>query len=540
MLLLAGIVIGRLLAGPRGLAPAWPSVVEGGAAYRRVTYHAQPKWFARLSPDGKNVFYSAKRGDREEVLRSQITQPSILPTNIPGRLLDISARGELAVVADEVPGIGGTLTRGFEGTGPRAVLDQVSGAAWMPDGENLAVLRGDLRLEYPPGKPIVERTTGKLDLMAVSPRGDRIAFVDHPASADTMGVVTVIDLTGKELLKSAPQYAVEGLAWSPDGKEVWFSRGPEIRALTRAGKERVVLRGAGRLVLLDIRAGKILVAPSDIRLKMFTGPLNGASREVGWFDSSEVEAVSADGQTIAFIEAAGTGQTADGYAQFLRRGDAPATLIGQGYRFTLLPDASAMIGVAGETRLVRIPSGAGEPVPIPLGKIAKLDVSDKVVVSWNGRHAVVRGAEVGAAMRLWLIDLDKPDPQPIAADHRGGPHPITPDGRIVAIARTAGGIELIPVAGEPPSSIDGPLGERPLSFTADGTALFVMHLAGQTIEVDRIALANGERTPWTRITPEQMPFYYSVVLDADGDVVTYSTNSDASDLYVLEPPAKQR
>ncbi|MBA3396872.1 MAG: protein kinase [Deltaproteobacteria bacterium] len=539
VLLLAGVMIGRLLAGPRGLEPAWPSVVEGGVTYQRVTYHSQPKWFARLSPDGQNVFYTAQRGGREEVLRSQITQPSILPTNIPGRLLDISHRGELAVVVDEVAGIGGTLTRGFEGTGPRAVLDQVRGAAWMPDGDNLAVLRGELRLEYPPGKAIVERTTGKLDLLAVSPRGDRIAFVDHPASADTMGVVTVIDLTGKELVKSAPQQAIEGLAWSLDGKEVWFSRGPEIVALAAGGKERVVLRGTGRLVLIDIRAGKILVAPSDIRLKMFTGPINGPMREVGWFDSSVVEAVSADGQTIAFLEGTGTGQTADGYAQFLRRGDAPATLIGHGYRFTLLPDASAMIGVAGETKLVRIPNGVGEPVSIPLGKIAKLDVSDKVVVSWNGRHVVVRGAEAGAAMRLWLIDLDKPDPQPITADHRGGPHPITPDGRLVAIARAAGGIELIPVAGEPPSSIEGPLGEKPLSFTADGTALFVTHLTGQTIEVDRITLANGERTPWTRITPEQMPFYYSVMLDADGDVVTYSTNADASDLYVLEPPDKR-
>ncbi len=534
---LLGILVGRLLAGPRGLQPAWPSVVEGGVVYRRVTYHTQSQWHARLAPDGKSVLYSTSRSGGEEVVRSSLSQPSILATGVSGRLLDVSSKGELAVVTGEVPGTGGTLARVHEGAGPRVVTDGVTSAAWAPDGEQLAVLRqGGLRLEFPVGHVIVERKTGSLDLVRIAAAGDRLAFIDRPASGDTGGHIVVVDRAGKQLVMSRAHDGIEGIAWSPDGREVWFSDSSTIYGIDARGTERVVLRGVGRLVLADVRAGKLLTAPSDLRLKMFTGPLQGPFREVGWFDSSAVETVSADGATIGFIEATGTGRTAEGYAQFLRRGVEPSTMIGQGYRFVLLPDASARIVVMGPTQLARIPTGVGPRTPIPLGTIAQLDTGDEIEISWSGRHVVVRGAEAGGPMKLWRIDLEQPVPQPLAIAHTGGKHPISPDGALVAVARASGGIELVAIDGSASRSIDGPFGEQPLSFTGDGLALFVMHLAGGTIEIDRLELATGARGPWTKITPEQPPVYYWVVLDADGDVVTYSTNSDASDLYVLEPP----
>jgi hypothetical protein len=133
-------------------------------------------------------------------------------------------------------------------------------------------------------------------------------------------------------------------------------------------------------------------------------------------------------------------------------------------------------------------------------------------------------------MALWKLDLQAgTPPEPIAGNHMGGRHPISSDGALVAIANPTGGIDV--VGGKP---IPGPVGEEPLSFSGDDSALFVMHLTAGTIEVDRITLATTAREPWARITPEQRPTYYTVVLDAGGDVITYSTNSDASDLYVIE------
>jgi len=531
VLVLGGILIGRLASKPAAPKPSWPALVEGGVAYKRVTYHTQSKWYARLAPNGTSVLYSVPRGAGEEIVRSEIGTPTILATGISGQLLDISPSGELAVLTKDVAGEGGTLVRVIEGAGPRPVIDKVTAAAWYPDGERFAVVRGGLVLEAPVGRPLVQNTTGLLNLVRVSPKGDRIAFAEHPAREDNSGRVVIVDATGKRLVTSAHQTELVGVAWSPDGDEVWFSNKSTIYALDAAGKERVLLRGVGRLELLDVRANKLLVAPSDIRLKMFTGPRAGPMREIGWFDSSEVAAVSADGSTVAFIEALGTGGTADSYGLYTRRTDQPATLIGQGNRFTLLPDASAALVIKSATSLERIPTGVGPPTQIPLGKIAQLDPSDRISVSWSGRYVVVRGAEAGSGMRLWKIDLDAPAPEPIETKNKGARHPITSDGKLVAIGNAAGGIELV---GSERRVIEGPLEEEPLSFTADDSALFVMHLENGTIEVERITLATGVREPWTRITPEQRPFYYAVVLDADGDVISYSTNSDASDLYVIE------
>jgi hypothetical protein len=194
---LSGILLQRAL-GPRGLRESWPSVVEGGARYTRVTYHTQVAWNARLAPDGKTVLYATPRRGVSEIVRSTIGQPSILPTNIAGELLDLSAKGELAILTEPMGGAG-TLSRVVEGSGPRAVAAGVSAAAWVAD--DLAIVRGGTVLEYPIGKVLVESKTGHLDLIRASPKGDRIAYVDHPSAADSAGTVVVIDRSGVELAR---------------------------------------------------------------------------------------------------------------------------------------------------------------------------------------------------------------------------------------------------------------------------------------------------------------------------------------------------
>ncbi len=531
--------LGRTSARGHGGTSRWPSLVEGGPKYKRVTYHSQSSWSARLAPDGKSAIYTTYRDGTPKIMRSHLAQPSITPLGVSGRLVDVSARGELAIVTEAVEGEGGTLSRLFEGAGPRAITDRVTEAAWMPDGESLAIIRDHTQLEFPEGKVIAQRPTGKISLLRASPSGKHFAFVDHPALRDSQGKVVIADITGKRVAESALQAGVEGLAWSPDGKEAWFSNSDTISSLSLASKERIVLHGSiGRLVLLDVRADRILVAPSDLRLRLFTGPRGGPFREVGWFDSSQVEAVSRDGSTILFVEAAGTGLTSDGAAQFLRRGDSPPALIAQGYRGTLLPDAGALVVINGPQKLMRVPTGPGTPTPIPVAPIAELDISDSPTVAWSGRYLALRGAIAGGKMQLWRIDLATPGSpaELIAVPSRSGSHPLSPDGERVAIARPEGGVEVIPVKGGNSVVFQGLVDEQPLSFTADGAALFVMRATSDMIDVQRIDLATGARTAWARIIPEQRPVYYSVVLDATGANITYSTNSDSSDLYVIEPP----
>ncbi len=533
---LGGVLVGRRLAGPSGMQPAWPSVIEGGASYRRVTYHSQPRWNARLASDGASVIYSTLQQGTARVMRMSIANPSLVPMGVAGRLLDVSARGELAILTDELPTTGGTLARVVEGGGPRLVADRVSAATWLPDN-TLAVIRGELALEYPINTPILKRITGKLAMLRASRDGKWFALAEHPASGDTQGRVVIVDRAGQQLAASSDQDGIDGISWSPDGTEVWFSNAQTIFALDPAGHERVVLRGITRHVMIDANPGKILIAPSDIRLKMFTGPrVGGSYREVGWFDTSEVDAVSADGATIVFVEAAGTGRTKDGYAVFLRRGgDLPSQLT-NAYRVALLPDASAAIAIAADNKLLRIPTGIGKVAPLATGALRELDIGDRMAMSWSGDHVAIRGAAAGKSMQLWRIGLRDGTVQPIESSHVGGRHPLSPDGEIIALARPTGGIELQPIKGGAPRVIESVIGEEPLSFHRDGGSLFTLRLADASIVVDRVDLATGVRESWVKVTPEQPPQYFSVVLSADGEIVTYSTNSDASDLYVIESP----
>ena len=69
------------------------------------------------------------------------------------------------------------------------MLDGVQWADWSPDGRDLAVVRdagGRNRLEYPIGKPLYE-TGGWIGHPRVSPKGDLIAFADHPLQGDDSG-----------------------------------------------------------------------------------------------------------------------------------------------------------------------------------------------------------------------------------------------------------------------------------------------------------------------------------------------------------------
>jgi hypothetical protein len=289
--------------------------------------------------------------------------------------------------------------------------------------------------------------------------------------------------------------------------------------------------------LLDVVGTSILVAPTDLRLKMFTGPRTGSFHEVGWFDSSDVESMSSDGSAIAFYEDAGTGQTAEGYAHFFRRGDQPPSLLVHGYRLALLPDGASALVIGGPKKLSHIPTGVGTAAAIELGPIVELDIGDFVAVAWQGRYAVVRGADAEKSMKLWRFDLANPSSPPklVLSNPPGGRHPISPDGALVAVARDSGGIELVAVTGGPATSFEGTVGEDPIGFSGDGAALFVARVVDNSIHVDRLDLASHARSEWLKITPEQPPVFYTIALDATGEHVTYSTNADASDLYILQP-----
>src|SRR5262249_37816636 len=153
------------------------------------------------------------------------------------------------------------------------IQDDVQWADWSADGSGFAIIRdvaGKSRLEMPIGKVLVE-TTGWLSDLRVSSRGDSAAFMEHPARGDDGGSVAVIDAAGKKRTLTKEYAAEGGLAWSPDGKEIWFTAAEvggnrALWAVSLSGVARLLTRVTGNLTLQDAaRDGKVLISHDTLR-----------------------------------------------------------------------------------------------------------------------------------------------------------------------------------------------------------------------------------------------------------------------------------
>src|SRR5207237_3066093 len=94
--------------------------------------------------------------------------------------------------------VDGTLARApLAGGAPREIMEEVRWADWAPQGELAVVhhVNGRSRLEFPVGKVLYE-TTGWISHLRVYPRGDKIAFLDHPVLWDDRGTVDLVDSKG--------------------------------------------------------------------------------------------------------------------------------------------------------------------------------------------------------------------------------------------------------------------------------------------------------------------------------------------------------
>ena len=216
-----------------------------------------------------------------EIFQTRLDSPESRPFGLPGaELLSISRSGEMAVSLDRSASIpftrSGTLARlSMTGGGsPREVLEDVQFADWSPDGQSLAVVRnlgGKVRLEFPAGKVLYE-TAGWISHPRVSPGGDEVAFLDHPVQGDDGGSAAMVDRSGRRRSLSEFFASAQGLCWSPDGKEVWFTvasveynRG--LYAATPAGDVRVLVKGTGGLIVEDSsKDGQALMVQDKARL----------------------------------------------------------------------------------------------------------------------------------------------------------------------------------------------------------------------------------------------------------------------------------
>ena len=224
---------GRLLRRPKGSRKTAAEKLP--PSFQRVTFRRGFIHAARFAPDGRTIIYSAGwDGQPIQLFSMQPESPRSRPLGFSDAdLLSISSSGEMAVslgrryVSSWIHT--GTLARmPLAGAAPREILEDVHWADWAPDGAGLAVVRdvgGRNRLEFPIGKVLYE-TAGWMGHPRISPKETLIAFLDHNLGrSENAASVAIVDLNGnKRTLSSGWTTAQRGLAWSPNGDEVWLRR----------------------------------------------------------------------------------------------------------------------------------------------------------------------------------------------------------------------------------------------------------------------------------------------------------------------------
>src|SRR5262249_42614374 len=149
--------------------------------------------------------------------------------------------------------------------------------------------------------------------MRVSPKDDAVVFFEY--DADKRAIV-LLSRNGEHRVLSGGWLYASRVAWARDASEIWFSAARAgndypIRAVDMSGRERVVDRIPGRLIIEDIAAdGRVLVEHAVSRAGIgYRGPEDGVERDLSWLDLSAVTAISDDGRQVVFSE---TGEAAGG------------------------------------------------------------------------------------------------------------------------------------------------------------------------------------------------------------------------------------
>ncbi len=520
-------------------------------SFRQLTFRRGEILSARFAPDGTTVVYSASwDGKPVEIFVGRLESPESRPFGLPGaEVLGISRLGEAAVSLNRhfVGGFrrSGTLARvSIAGGAPRDVLEDVEWADWAPDGKDLAVVRadrGEIRLEYPIGK-VLCKTSGWISDPRVSPAGDRVAFIDHPSLSDDGGSIAVVDRAGRKETLSKPFASVQGLAWRPDGREVWFTAAEvSLRALhsvSLSGKARLRVRTAGNLTLRDISAeGRMLVTRDTFR-EEFRGLSPGESKErdLTWLDYSLPTAISADGRTVLFTEGGEGG--GPGYSVYVRKTDgSPAVRIGEGFGQALSPDgkwAIAILRPATDPQLVVYPTGAGEARVLPKEGLS----------AWNacwfpdGKRILFTANEAGRGPRLYERDFSGGKPRALTPEgYRGLRGVVSPDGARAVVTGPDRKTYLYPLAGGEPTVVPGiDANDRVVAFTSDAGSVYMFQQGETPINVNRVDVTTGHRQLWRSLAPADLGGVSDVgpLPAPSGDAYVYSYNRTLSDLYLVE------
>lgn len=519
-------------------------------SYHRVTFEAGTIYSARFSPDGHSIVYAAAWNNKPVQLFTTVGN-SLLSQTLEftdANLLGISKNNELALV------VGGTHSGQLEtnngmlasaplaGGGAKELLSDVRWADWDAEG-NLAVVHSverQSRLEYPIGN-VLYQSGGWISNIRISPSGDLIAFMDHPVLWDMRGILSVVDRSGHVRTLCGSWESESGLAWRPDGKEIWFTaveKGTNLNlmAVSLAGKVRPLLDVPMGMVLQDISAdGRVLVALTSSRLAMgFTRMGDKEDIDLSWHDWNSARDISSDGSSVLFEDASDA--AGPNYAVVMRRVDARLPIrLGEGSSGSLSADGkwAAAVSINERAQITLLPVGAGQPRTIHVTGL------EHVQSGWarflpDGQELAVNGDEPGHAARCYLVNLSTGRGRAVTPEGLVC-GPIAPDGSFIIGKGNTAGISAFPVGGGAAKVLVAAKSNfNPVEWSHDGSSLYGYHVGEFPSRVYTLNLATGGETTLRELkpgSPAGVVTIAPVVVTRDGKTIAYSYNQTLSVLY---------
>jgi dipeptidyl aminopeptidase/acylaminoacyl peptidase len=299
-------------------------------------------------------------------------------------------------------------------------------------------------------------------------------------------------------------------------------------------------------MLFDIwKDGRVLFMRASWRRELIgMNSTDNKQHDLSWLDYSYPADISADGKTLLFDEEGGGGALAYSksggfsYAVYVRKTDgSPAVLLGEGGAVALSPNGKSVISqtLDSPSQLRLLTTGAGE---------AESLTHDNINYSWahwfpDGKRILVAANEPGKGVRFYVDDVASKQIHAISPEGvNATSFFVSPDSEWVAGIGPDQHGYLYPVNGGEPRPVKGlNPGELPITWSADGRALYVYQPGELPARVNRLDLQTGQRTLWKQLMPSDpagVETIGPILMTPDASTCVFGYHRMLSDLYLVE------
>ena len=525
--------------------------------FHQLTFDRGLIYSARFAVGGPSIYYSAAWGGQPvQIYSTDPSSPESRALNLPHSVLfDVSSTEMAISIGCKDLFIGdceGALARvPISGGAPRQIAENVDSADWTADASEMAAIReveGKFRVEFPLGNLIYE-SPAWLNFLRVSPDGKLAAFAEFKYVDSDVGQVVIVDRTGKQIARSATFTSVEGVAWPPGGKEVWFAStsgndawANSIQALSLTGKDRILLRLPGIVRLHDVsRDGRLLVSSEIWATGLeFRGPGDDKDRDLSWLDGAVGTDISSDGAKLAFEEA-GESVGANEFEVDIRGTDGSSPVkLGRGNNPAFSPDGKwVLAGSVPFSKFLIFSTGSGQTKQLEAPGIQQISS-----LGWmpDGNQIYFVGND-GEQWRVYIQDLGGGAPRavtPAVLPRVGAIESdlVSPDGKYIFARDLIGGGLIYPLAGGGPTGVPGMTPEDIwANWSSDGKSAYVYQNIKVYDLVFRLELGTGERQQIMQVAPQDTAGVNGLVpfrITPDGKAYAYTYNRALSTLFIAD------